>query len=278
MFDPIVRHRVVLVALAVLLALGGCALPQSADQRQLAVPEFAGFPHRKAGADYPSLAPLMREITPAVVNIAVDAEVSARAHPFLSDPEFRGFLERFGLPLPEPGEIERQRNVGSGVIVDAERGYVMTNAHLLQGATSIRVTLKDRRSFRARRIAADTDTDIAILQIPPVEVRPLRFADSDRLEVGDFVIAIGNPFGLGQTVTSGIVSAVGRSGIADNRFGELIQTDASINPGNSGGPLIDLSGAVVGINTALIGPAGGNVGIGFAVPANRARAILARLR
>jgi serine protease DegQ len=232
---------------------------------------------RKTGASFPSLAPLMRGVTPAVVNIAVESRTRAADNPVLQDPEFRQFIERFGLPIPDMNRSQRQQSLGSGVIVDAERGYVMTNNHLLQDATEITVTLKDRRRFRARRMGADPATDVAIVKIPPVNVRALPFGDSDQLEVGDFVLAIGNPFGLGQTVTLGIVSAVGRSSISGNQLGELVQTDASINPGNSGGPLINLAGEIVGINTALIGPTGGNVGIGFAVPSNRARAAIQKV-
>ena len=254
------------------LLTAGCALAPGAERESAAA--AAAFPYRTDASGYPSLAPLMRRVTPAVVNISVESRMPMDDHPFLRDPEFRRFLERFDLPAPEEGEMEQRQSVGSGIIVDAGRGYVMTNDHLLKNATEIRVTLKDRRSFQAQRLGSDSSSDVAILRIPPVDVSPLKLGDSDRLEVGDFVIAIGNPFGLGQTVTSGIVSAVGRSGVAGNRIGELIQTDASINPGNSGGPLINLAGEVVGINTALIGPSGGNVGIGFAVPSNRARGAL----
>jgi serine protease DegQ len=270
------RAALIAVLAGCILLVAGCALPPGTERHAI-LPGAAtagAFPYRSDTSGLPSLAPLMRQVTPAVVNISVESRVPMDDHPFLRDPEFRRFLERFDLPAPEEGELEQRQSVGSGIIVDAARGYVMTNDHLLQNATEIRVTLKDRRSFRAQRLTSDEGSDVAILKIPPVDVRPLILGDSNRLEVGDFVIAIGNPFGLGQTVTSGIVSAVGRSGVAGNRIGELIQTDASINPGNSGGPLINLAGEVVGINTALIGPSGGNVGIGFAVPSNRAKGAL----
>ena len=236
-----------------------------------------GRPLLLMGASYPSLAPLMRRVTPAVVNVAVDAVVEIEKNPLLSDPNFRRFMRHFGLEVPKNGGTERRQSVGSGVIVDADRGIVLTNHHLLEGARAIEVTLKDRRNYRARLLGADEDTDLAVLKIPAVAITPLQFGDSRQLEVGDFVIAIGNPFGLGQTVTSGIISAVGRSGVGDSDLGELLQTDASINPGNSGGPLIDLAGEVVSINTALIGPTGANVGIGFAVPSSRARAAVERV-
>jgi len=219
----------------------------------------------------PTLAPLLRKITPAVVNIAVETTVSDRDHPFLSDPHFRRFLETLDIPFPDTLEGGRQQSVGSGLIVDAAHGYILTNAHVIRDARRITITLKDRRSFSAQLLGTDTAADIAVLVLTPVPpgLSALQFGDSDQLEVGDFVLAIGNPFGIGQTVTSGIISALGREGLGSG-VGGLIQTDASINPGNSGGPLIDLSGKVVGINTALLGPTGGNVGIGFATPANRA--------
>lgn len=274
-----------LVALAAVLFLVGCgqmpeygvgAAPSSAPALTSSSPAGV-LPFRKAGGSYPSLAPLLRRITPAVVNISVVAEVAKRDHPFLRDPDFRRFVEKFDLPVPDLRGTEQRHSVGSGVIVDAKRGFVLTNYHLIQDAREITVTLKNQRRYRAELLGGDARADVAVLQIQPVNIVTLRFGDSDALEVGDFVIAIGNPFGLGQTVTSGIVSAVGRTGIAGSQLGDLIQTDASINPGNSGGPLVNLAGEVVGISTALIGPAGGNVGIGFAVPSNRARAALARV-
>ena len=188
------------------------------------------------------------------------------------DPFFRRF---FDLPA-----VPREREVlsaGSGVIVDAARGYILTNSHVVANPAEIQVTLKDRRSYPARLVGSDPATDIALVQIDAPGLTALGFGDSDRLEVGDLVIAIGNPFGLGQTVTSGIVSALGRSGLGLEGYEDFIQTDASINPGNSGGALVNSKGELVGINTAIIGPTGGNVGIGFAVPANMARAVMAQL-
>jgi S1-C subfamily serine protease len=268
------------LSLLTLLLLQGCASVQPAPQ--VALPAGASlpgadFPYHKTKGGYPSLAPLLGEITPAVVNVAVISEVAIEDHPFLRDPDFRRFLERFDLAPPDPSETRRQQSVGSGVIIDGARGLVLTNAHVIRNASEITVTLKDRRSFKARLIGSDAATDIAVLRIPSIRAPSLRFGNSDNLEVGDFVIAIGNPFGIGQTVTSGIVSAVGRMGIAGDSYGDLIQTDASINPGNSGGPLVNLGGEVVGINTALIGPAGGNVGIGFAVPGNRVQKAMRRI-
>lgn len=283
-------------ALALLLlaaALGtGCQTPPPAftkDPGVMVAPMPSGttpalvpvVPYRKAQGGYPSLAPMLAHITPAVVNVAVVSQVEVEQHPFLRDPNFRRFLENFDVPLPPiDGGTQTQRSVGSGFIVDGRRGLVLTNAHVIEDATEITVTLKDRRNFKARLIGSDRSSDTAVLRIPPVDIAGLTFGNSNALEVGDFVIVIGNPFGLGQTVTSGIVSAVGRSGIAGDQLGDLIQTDASINPGNSGGPLLNLAGEVVGINSALLGPSGGNVGIGFAVPSNRVhralRGIMAR--
>jgi Do/DeqQ family serine protease len=214
----------------------------------------------------PTLAPVLKEVTPAVVNIAVLSPSPLENNPLYQDPFFRRF---FNLPdKPKP-----QVSAGSGVIVDAAKGYVLTNHHVIKDATQMVVTLKDRRQFDAKLVGTDPGTDIAVLKIEPRNLTALKLGDSDTLSVGDFVLAIGNPFGLGQTVTSGIVSALGRSGLDIEGYEDFIQTDASINPGNSGGALVNLAGELVGINTAIIGPAGANVGIGFAVPINMARAV-----
>ncbi len=219
-----------------------------------------------------TLAPVLEKATPAVVNIAVRSVRPGQTNPLLRDPFFRRF---FGLPDVEPRR--EVMSAGSGVIVDAEKGYVLTNNHVVQGAEEITVTLKDKRRFRAELVGRDPATDIALLRIPADRLTALPLGDSDTLEVGDIVLAIGNPFGLGQTVTSGIVSALGRSGLAAENYESFIQTDAPINPGNSGGALINSRGELVGINTAIIAPAGGNVGIGFAVPVNMARAVMDQL-
>jgi Do/DeqQ family serine protease len=230
----------------------------------------AQLPTTKDGV--PTLAPLLEEVTPAVVNISVSSTAPAQQNPLMQDPFFRRFFDLpENLPAPEP---RRQRGAGSGVIVDAENGYVLTNHHVIDGADEIIVILQDRRRLEAELVGSDPQTDIAVLKVETEQLVALELGDSDAIKVGDFVVAIGNPFGLGQTVTSGIVSALGRSGINPEGFEDFIQTDASINPGNSGGALVTLTGEVIGINTAIIAPAGGNVGIGFAVPSNMARAVM----
>jgi Do/DeqQ family serine protease len=236
-----------------------------------AAPSWAGAPFLDESRGVLTVAPIVEKTTPAVVNISVSGQGGEEGNPLRSDPFFRRF---FGVP--EPREEESQA-AGSGVIVDAENGYVMTNHHVVEGVRGATVTLKDGRSFKARLVGSDPETDIALLRIQADRLRALSFGDSDALRVGDVVIAIGNPFGLGQTVTSGIVSALGRSGLGIEGYENFIQTDASINPGNSGGALINSKGELVGINTAIIGPNGGNVGIGFAVPANMARKVMAQL-
>ncbi|HZE46793.1 MAG TPA: Do family serine endopeptidase [Xanthobacteraceae bacterium] len=222
------------------------------------------------GAAVPSLAPMLARVTPGVVNIAVRGKVRAE-NPLLQDPFFRRF---FNLPQRQQTEERETQATGSGVIVDAAQGYVLTNGHVVDNATRIEVTTKDNRRFTAKLVGRDTETDVALLQIPSQNLVAVPIGDSDRLQVGDFVLAVGNPFGLGQTVTSGIVSALGRSGLGIEGYEDFIQTDASINPGNSGGPLVNLLGQVVGINTAILAPGGGNIGIGFAVPVNMARRVM----
>jgi serine protease DegQ len=225
------------------------------------------------GGTVPSLAPMLARVTPGVVNIAVKGRVKEE-NPLLQDPFFRRF---FNLPQRSQPEERETQATGSGVIVDAANGYVLTNGHVTENATRIEVTTKENRRFTAKLIGTDSDTDVAVLQIPAESLTAVPTGDSDRLQVGDFVLAVGNPFGLGQTVTSGIVSALGRSGLGIEGYEDFIQTDASINPGNSGGPLVNLQGQVVGINTAILAPGGGNIGIGFAVPINMARRVMEQL-
>ena len=216
----------------------------------------------------PTLAPIVNQVTPAVVNVSVVTRSPMEDNPLFRDPFFRRFFN-----VPDRPQ-RREQAAGSGVIIDAARGFVLTNHHVIRNAEQVLVTLKDRRQFQARIVGADPGTDVAVLHIDARDIAALRFGDSDHLSVGDYVLAIGNPFGIGQTVTSGIISALGRSGLSPEGYEDFIQTDASINPGNSGGALVNLRGELIGINTAIIGPAGGNVGIGFAVPSNMARAVL----
>jgi Do/DeqQ family serine protease len=261
---------------ALLAVLAGCTSPPLAEVEQptptVGVPALAAGSMLDPERGVLTLAPLLAEITPGVVNIAVRSRVERPASPLLDDPFFRRF---FDLP-----EVPRQRNVlsaGSGVIVDARRGYVLTNSHVVANAAEVQVTLKDGRTYPARLVGSDPETDIALLQLDASDLTAVPLGDSGRLQVGDLVIAIGNPFGLGQTVTSGIVSALGRSGLGIEGYEDFIQTDASVNPGNSGGALVNSRGELVGINTAILGPTGGNIGIGFAVPVNMARAVMTQL-
>jgi serine protease DegQ len=265
--------------LTLLALLAGCQMPSSPDASKAAPGASATGPSaRSAGPlldparGVLTMAPLVAGVTPGVVNIAVRSRVERAPNPLFDDPFFRRF---FDLPA-----VPREREVlsaGSGVIVDAARGYILTNGHVVANPAEIQVTLKDRRTYPARLVGSDPATDVALLQIDAPGLTAVAFGDSDRLEVGDVVVAIGNPFGLGQTVTSGIVSTLGRSGLGLEGYEDFIQTDASINPGNSGGALVNSKGELVGINTAIIGPTGGNIGIGFAVPANMAKAVMAQL-
>ncbi|MCB1876865.1 MAG: DegQ family serine endoprotease [Chromatiales bacterium] len=233
---------------------------------------LAALPASVDGQVLPSLAPMLERVMPAVVNISSRAAGKASADDGM-DSRLRRF---FDLPAPK-GDQPRVRNLGSGVIVDARNGYIVTNHHVIEDADEITVTLKDQRKLRAKLVGADPDTDVAVIRVEAQGLSEVPMADSDRHRVGDFVVAIGNPFGLGQTATSGIISATGRSGLGIEGYEDFIQTDASINPGNSGGALVNLNGELIGINTAILAPGGGNIGIGFAIPINMVRSIQTQL-
>jgi serine protease Do len=236
----------------------------------LTAPSFAQLPELGRGK-VPTLAPLVRQVTPSVVNISVRGRVK-EDNPLFRDPVYRELFE-----LPQHVERELQA-VGSGAVVDAERGYVLTANHVVAQASTVQVTTKDGRRFVAKLVGRDPGTDLAVLRLQAAEaLTAIPMGDSDSLEVGDFVIAVGNPFGLGQTVTSGLVSALGRTGLGKHGYEDFIQTDAAINPGNSGGALVNMQGELVGINTAIFSAGGGNVGIGFAVPVNMARRVMEQI-
>ncbi len=223
----------------------------------------------------PSFAPVIKRASPAVVNIAVRGTVAAPRNPFFDDPGTRRF---FGLPPEAPPREREFRSAGSGVIVDAENGYIVTNAHVVKNATEITITLVDDVELKAEVVGADEGSDVAVLRVADAQLpAEIRLADSSKLQVGDFVIAIGNPFGLQHTVTSGIVSALGRTGMSRDGYEDFIQTDAAINPGNSGGALVGLDGDLVGINSVILSQSGGNIGIGFAIPSNMVRSIMEQL-
>jgi len=227
---------------------------------------------------FPSLAPMLKQVNAAVVNISTFSTQTQTTNPLLNDPFFKHFFNTPEQPQQQqPKTQKRQQSAGSGVIVDAKKGIVLTNNHVIDNAEEILVSLVDGRSFTAKLLGSDPELDIAILQIEADKLTEVTISDSSLLEVGDFVVAIGNPFGLGQTVTTGIVSALGRSGLGIEGYENFIQTDASINPGNSGGALVNLAGELVGINTAIIAPSGGNVGIGFAIPVNMVKASMKQI-
>ncbi len=227
----------------------------------------AALPDEVGGQPMPSLAPLVKRVAPAVVNIRVSQTITTRS-PF-GDDTFRRF---FGIP-----DEREVASAGSGVIVDAENGYILTNHHVVENADKIQISLINEVSLDAVVIGSDAATDIAVIKVDPQNLVELPIGISDDVEVGDFVIAIGNPFGLGHTVTSGIISALGRTGISSNGYEDFIQTDASINPGNSGGALVNMNGELIGINSVIISRTGNNVGIGFAVPSEIARSIMRQI-
>ena len=266
MFAPVSRLSTrLLTSAALVVTFGSAALRPAIAQAQL-----AGMPTRDGT---PTLAPLIDKVVPAVVNVAVKSKEEMADNPLLKDPMFRRFFD-----VPESSVPRERRSVGSGVIVDAKNGYILTNHHVVDEATEIMVKLKDGREYTAKKVGSDEATDVALLKVEGKNLSDLPIGDSSKLQVGDFVVAIGNPFGLGQTVTSGIVSAMGRSGLNIEGYEDFIQTDAAINPGNSGGPLINLKGEMVGMNTAILGGnGGGNVGIGFAVPTSIVKNVMEQL-
>ena len=259
------RHRLV----AAVAAIAAVAIVSAAVLR--GTPSFAALPPLVDNQPLPSLANMIERVVPAVVNINSKTHVRIN-NPLLNDPVLRQF---FGLQNAPRERIEQ--SLGSGVIIDAAKGFVLTNNHVIQGADDISVTLHDGRNLKAKVRGSDPDTDVAVIEIPADNLSALTLADSSKLRVGDFVVAIGEPFGLGQTVTSGIVSALNRTGLGGLGYQNFIQTDASINPGNSGGALVNLRGELVGINSAIYSPSGGNVGIGFAIPSNLAADVMREL-
>jgi len=237
----------------------------------LATTVAAELPQAVDGQPMPSLAPLVKRVTPAVVNIRVRQTINARS-PY-GDEMFRRF---FGIPDTRGGSREVE-SAGSGVIVDAKNGYILTNHHVVANADQIQISLQDDRTLDAEIVGSDAATDIAVIKVDPEGLVDMPIGDSDAVEVGDFVIAIGNPFGYAHTVTSGIVSGKGRTGISRSGYEDFIQTDASINPGNSGGALVNMKGELIGINSVIISRSGGSVGIGFAVPSEIAQSIMRQI-
>ena len=239
----------------------------------LLTPAYASLPLVDSqGTALPSLAPMLKNVTPAVVNIATSSTVRIQSNPLFNDPFFRHFFE-----MPSQPSQRKAQSLGSGVIVNAEKGYILTNNHVIDGADEIKVTLRTGETYEAKLIGTDPDSDVAVIQIKATNLTAVPLANSEKLQVGDFAIAIGNPFGLGQTVTSGIISAIERSGLGIEGYENFIQTDASINPGNSGGALVNLRGELIGINTAIFSKSGGSQGIGFAIPTNMASSIMEQL-
>ena len=230
----------------------------------------AALPGFANGEELPSLAPMLEIVQPAIVNISTTTIIQAQEHPLMQDPFFRKF---FNVPKQQ----RPSSSLGSGVIVNATKGYVVTNHHVIDKADEITVTTKDGRELKARLVGSDPASDIAVVQVEAKQLTDMAIGSSEELRVGDFVVAIGSPFGLSQTVTSGIVSALGRSGLGIEGYEDFIQTDASINPGNSGGALVNLRGELIGINTAILSRGGGSVGIGLSIPVDMVVSIMEQL-
>ncbi|HTY92644.1 MAG TPA: Do family serine endopeptidase [Steroidobacteraceae bacterium] len=264
--------QIVLAALATLAAAARAAPPQPPSPPVASAPQAASAEE----APVPSLAPMVRRVTPTVVNVATRGSVTENApvNPLMADPAFKRF---FDVPQSRAGHSPQFQSAGSGVILDARKGYILTNAHVIENASEITVTLADGRDLKAEVVGIDEPTDLAVLRVRPVRLTQITLGDSAKLEVGDFVVAIGNPFGLRNSVTSGIVSGLGRSSLDQEGFEDFIQTDAAINPGNSGGALVNLRGELVGLATAILARSGGNIGIGFAIPVNMVRSITDQL-
>ncbi len=266
------KNSLAKLALTCLLTIGAAA-----GLSPVAVGQPAPAQSAASAAMLPSLAPMLERVSAGVVNISVKGSVPVEQNPLMQDPNFRRFFEDpmfrrfFGDPDQPGGQREQPREretsaVGSGVIIDAQRGYVVTNNHVVQNSKEIMVILTDRRQLPATIVGTDPDSDLALLRVQGNNLTEVAMGDSSQLKIGDFVVALGNPFGLGQTATLGIVSALGRTGLGIESYENFIQTDASINPGNSGGALVTQDGKLIGINTAILSRSGGNVGIGFAIP------------
>jgi serine protease Do/serine protease DegQ len=264
---PLVKTLFIAAGLALGSTAAMLAFTTTAPTRAM-----ADIPPPAISGGLPSLAPMLKDVLPAVVNISVVSKVEIQ-NPLLNDPFFRRFFD-----MPDEPQQQEAQAIGSGVIVDAQKGYVLTNNHVVEQADEIKVRLSDDRTLDAKLVGRDAGTDIAVLQIKGGNLKALSIGDSDKLQVGDFVVAIGSPFGLRQTVTSGIVSALGRqTGIIEGGYEDFIQTDASINPGNSGGALVNLRGELIGIPSNILSRSGGNIGLGFAIPTSVAKTVMTQL-
>ncbi len=272
MAPPALAARLVLSAAARLVLSAAAALLVLSP----AAPATAALPAVVGEMQVPSLSPMIKKVSPAVVNIATRGTIHEKGpqNPLLDDPFFRRF---FDVP-PDSGPRDRPfQSAGSGVIFDAKAGLIVTNAHVVENSSEITVTLQDGRDLKAEIVGSDEPSDVAVLRVKSDSLIQIALGDSSKVEVGDFAVAIGNPFGLAHTVTSGIISGLSRSGINPDGYEDFIQTDASINPGNSGGALVNLRGELIGINTAILSRSGGNIGIGFAIPVNMAHSVMDQL-